>query len=281
MKKYLLTLLFIVNLFANSQSTQSEQRIVTLSPSLNEIVFALGKGDKIVANTQYCNYPPESKKIPKIGGYSSISLEKLLKAKPSLVLAQNYDEKLLSNLEKLNFNYHSFKTDNLSSIKTTIKNISLLLNKEKKADELINKIDNRLNSLLNIVSNKKIMIVIGAQPTLEKAIYITGNNLYFNDIIKASGNKNAYKSKSSAQPIINVENIINMNPDIIILLAPYIHDNNISFKQLKKPWKKLPIKASKNDNIYIIDKEYAGIPSHRVIYFMEDFKDILVNVRDK
>ncbi|RXJ89155.1 iron ABC transporter substrate-binding protein [Arcobacter sp. CECT 8983] len=278
MKKYLLTFLFIVNLFANNQS---EQRIITLSPSLNEIVFALGSGKNIVANTKYCNYPEESRNIPKVGGYASISLEKMLKAKPTLVLAQNYDEQLLLNLKKLNLNYHSFKTDNLKSIKTTIKSVATLLGKEEKAKELILDIDKKLNEVSNIVKNKDILIVISPREDLQKSIYVTGNNLYFNDIIKASGNKNAYKSKSLAQPVVNVEKIIHMNPDIIILLAPYIHDNKISFKQLKKPWKKLPVKASKNDNIYIIDKEYAGIPSHRVVYFMEDFKDILVNVRDK
>lgn len=278
MKKYLIAFLFIVNLFA---SNQGEQRIITLSPSLNEIVFALGSGKNIVANTQYCNYPSESKNIPKVGGYSSISLEKMLLAKPTLVFAQNYDEELLLNLKKLNLNYHSFKTDNLASIKDTIINLSKLLNKEEKAEELVANIDNSLEKLKNIVINKNILIVISPRTDLNKTIYVTGNNLYFNDIIKASGNQNAYKSKSLAQPMVNVEKIIKMNPDIIILLAPYIHENNISFDELKEPWRKLPTKASKSDNIYIIDKEYAGIPSHRVVYFMEDFKNILENVRDK
>ena len=48
-----------------------------------------------------------------------------------------------------------------------------------------------------------------------------------------------------------------------------------------KAWKKLPINASKNDNIYAIDKEYAGIPSHRIEYFINDFRKILENVRNK
>ncbi len=83
-----LLLFFTINLIAG-------ERIITLSPSLNEIVFALGSGKDIVANTQYCNYPEESKKIPKIGGYASISLEKLLISRPTLVLTQDYDEELL------------------------------------------------------------------------------------------------------------------------------------------------------------------------------------------
>ena len=58
MKKFLFILLFCINLFGG-------ERIVTLSPSINEIVFALGNGQSVVANTSFCNYPAESKNIKK------------------------------------------------------------------------------------------------------------------------------------------------------------------------------------------------------------------------
>lgn len=274
MKKFLLILIFTINLIAG-------ERIITLSPSLNEIVFALGSGKNVVGNTLYSNYPEESKKVPKVGGYASISLEKILVLKPSLVLTQDYDEQLLKNLKKLNLNFHSFKTNNLDSIKTTIRKIGKLINKENEANKIVSKISSSLNSLENIVVNKKIMVVISPKLDLNKSIYIAGNNLYFNDIIKASKNSNAYVSNSLSQPVVNVEKIINMNPDIIVLLAPYMHENGIKKEDLTAIWKTLPIKASKNENIYIIDKEYAGIPSNRVVNFIDDFKKILENVRDK
>jgi iron complex transport system substrate-binding protein len=276
MKKFLVLLIsfFTFNLYAG-------KRIVTLSPSLNEIVFALGSGKEIVANTMYSNFPEESKAIPKIGGYSTISLEKILLAKPTIVLAQNYDEQILKNLKKLNLKFHSFKTDNLNSIKSTIEKIGDILKKEEKASELINQIDNSLDELKDIINNKKFMVVISPKLDLNSTIYIAGNNLYFNDIIKASGNTNAYMANNFAQPVVNVEKIINMNPDVIILLAPYINKENISKKQLKDIWYKLPINASKNKDIYIIDKEYAGIPSNRVVNFINDFKKILIDVKNK
>jgi iron complex transport system substrate-binding protein len=276
MKKFLVLLIsfFTFNLYAG-------ERIVTLSPSLNEIVFALESGKEIVANTMYSNFPEESKAIPKIGGYSTISLEKILLAKPTIVLAQNYDEQILKNLKKLNLKFHSFKTDNLNSIKSTIEKIGDILKKEEKASELINQIDNSLDELKDIINNKKFMVVISPKLDLNSTIYIAGNNLYFNDIIKASGNTNAYMANNFAQPVVNVEKIINMNPDVIILLAPYINKENISKKQLKDIWYKLPINASKNKDIYIIDKEYAGIPSNRVVNFINDFKKILIDVKNK
>ncbi|MCP4969983.1 MAG: ABC transporter substrate-binding protein [Arcobacter sp.] len=274
MKRILLIAFITINLFAG-------ERIVTLSPSLNEIVFALGSGKNIVANTYYSDYPEESKKIPKIGGYASISLEKLLISKPTIVLTQNYDQQLLQNLKKLKLNFYSFKTDNLDSIKKTISSIGKILKKENKSLEIISKIDKSLLSLKNITKDKSFMIVISPRFDLNKSIYIAGNNLYFNDIINISGNYNAYKSLSLSQPVVNVEKIINMNPDVIVLLAPYINKIDSSKDRLKNIWKKLPITASRNSDIYIIDKEYAGIPSNRVVDFINDFKKILKNVRDK
>lgn len=275
MKKIIsLILLFSLNLFG-------EQRIITLSPSINEIVFALGSGKDIVANTQYCNFPEESKKIPKVGGYASVSLEKLLVAKPTIILAQDYDNELISNMKKLKLNVKTFKTNNLESIKNTIKSIGEILKKDEKANELVSSIDTSVESLKDIISNKKLLIVISPRKDLNKIIYVAGNNLYFNDIIEASGNKNAYISSSLSQPIVNVEKIIKMNPDIVIMLAPYIKKRKITHADMKESWLKLPINAAKEKMIYIIDKEYAGIPSNRVVHFIDDYRSILENVRSK
>ena len=275
MKKLLFILLiFCINLFG-------ESRIITLTPSINEIVYALGMGKNVVANTKYCDFPEESKSVKKVGGYSSISLEKILEAKPTVVIAQNYDEKMLRNLKSLNIKTLVFRTDSISSIKNTIKTLGKYFKKEEKAQELISSINNSLSSLNNIVTNKKVLLVIGPRKNLNNQIYITGNNLYFEDIIKASGNKNAYFSTSKNQPVVNSEKIINMNPDIIVMLSPFLDGKEKEQKELIKLWQTLPVNASIKKDIYIIDKLYAGIPSQRVIYFMKDFKKILENVKNK
>ena len=62
-----------------------------------------------------------------------------------------------------------------------------------------------------------------------------------------------------------------MNPDIIVLLAPFYDGKTAELNQLKELWKTLPINASKQNNIYAVDKLYAGIPSQRVEFFINDF----------
>ena len=274
MKRFLFILILGVNLFAG-------ERVVTLSPSINEIVFALGEGKSVVANTSFCDFPEESKNIKKIGGYNNISLEKILEVKPTVVIGQDYDNKLNDNLNALNIKTLIYKTNTISSIKNTINDLGVFFKKEEKAKELVSNIDNALLSLASITTNKKILIVISPKKSLSNQIYITGNYLYFEDIIKASGNENAYYSTNPAQPVVNTEKIIGMNPDVIVLLSPFLEGNIKEQEEIIKAWKDLPVNASKTDNIYTVDKLYAGIPSHRVQYFIDDFKKILENVRNK
>lgn len=275
MKKTIFILLLIcINLFG-------ESRIITLSPSINEIVFALGEGKNIVANTLYSDYPEESQKIPKVGGYSTISLEKIIQAKPTVVITQNYDEKLLRNLKALGINTLVFKTDTIQSIKHTIKTLGDYFHRTNLANDLLSDIDNSLASLANIVTDKKVLVVIGPRKNLDNQIYIAGNNLYFEDIIKASQNKNAYFSTNTNQPTVNTEKIINMNPDIIVHISPFLRDKEEEQKKMITLWETLPVNAAVNKDIYIVAKRYAGIPSHRVKYFINDFKKILENVRNK
>lgn len=274
MKKIIFILLLCINLLG-------AERIVTLSPSVNEIIFALGEGENIVANTQHSDFPLESKSIKKIGGYNSISLEKILKVNPTVVVGQDYDEKLNSNLKALGITTLSYKTNTISLIKNTINELGIFFKQEEKAKELNTNIDNAMASVDGLVKDKKILIIISPKDSLSNQIFVSGNHIYFEDVILASGNQNAYFSNSTAQPVVNTEKIIGMNPDIIILLAPFLEDDLKAQTKLINTWKELPVNASKDDNIYTIDKLYAGIPSHRVEYFIKDYRKILENVRNK
>lgn len=274
MKTVLIFLVFTIFLVAN-------ERIVTLAPSINEIVFALGLGNEVVGNTEFCDYPKESQAKQKIGGYASISLEKILKLNPSIVISQNYDRKLIRNLQKLNIKTLVYKTNTVEDIKNTILDLGKYFKKEKSSKKLVKDINKALKSINSILKDKRILFIIGPQKTLQNQIYIAGNHIYFDDIIKLSGNKNAYFSKSSMQAVVNVEKILKLNPEIIILLAPYYEKNQEELQYIKELWLNLPIDASKYGNIFSIHKEYAGIPSHRLVYFIKDFRKILEDVRDK
>ena len=274
MIKIVLVLFFVLNLF-------SYDRIIALSPSINEIIFSLGSGDKIVGNTDFCNYPSEAKDKPKVGGYFSPNLEKILNLKPDIVVMQQSSRKLSLQLEKLGIKTKIVKLTTLQDIKDTVTIIGDVLDKKDESKLLLQKMQTALDKLKGIIKDKKILIVIGHNLSLEKRIFVAGQNLYFDDIINLSGNTNAFKSQRKGQPILNMENIIATNPDIVILLSPYKKQKNLNDSDLINPWLKLPIDAAKKQNIYIIDKDYAGIASNRLVYFLDDLKGIFQSVKSK
>ena len=274
MFKIVLISLLALNLYA-------QQRIVALSPAINEIIFALGAGDKIVANTTFCVYPEESKSIKKVGGYFSPSIEKILSVKPSMVIMQENNRNLAHKLQKIDIKSMVLKIDKIDSIKESILKIGRYVKKEKAAKELVKKIDDSMNSLKGILEGQKILIAIGHHLNLSKQIYVAGQNLYFDDIINASGNTNALQSKRKGQPVLNLENILALDPDMVILIAPYTKDKSLTKEALKKPWLELPISAAKTKRVYVEDKKYAGIASDRLLYFLEDFRRFLLNAKSR
>ncbi len=253
----------------------SKERIVALSPSINEIVYALGAGDEVVGNTKYCTFPKASLSVKKVGGYFNPNLEKIIFLQPTIVIMQQNNLKLSHQLNKLGIKTKVVKIDRLHNIKSSILTIGKIIDKKSEAENIVDDIDKNLDELKSIVSNKKILMVIGHNTSLVKQIFVVGQNLYLNDIINSSGNTNALQSTREGQPILNRENIIATNPDIVILLAPFMEEKDLSAKDLIAPWLELSTNAGKSNQIYIIDKKYAGVPSDRLVLFLKDFKDIL------
>ncbi|MFA5455917.1 MAG: helical backbone metal receptor [Sulfurimonas sp.] len=273
-KTIFLILFFTLALHAN-------ERIIALSPSINEIIFALGAGDKIVGNTTYSLYPKEAINIPKVGGYFEPSLEKIVALNPTLVIMQENNYKLGEKLEQLGIKIKVVRIDTLSNIRGSILEIGKTLERENEAKKIVENIESELKKLKNITKEKKILIVMGHNTSLASRIFVAGQNLYFDDIINESGNKNALQSQRKGQPVLNMENIIACNPDIVILLSHSMKEMGLGRDDLTNPWLSLPISAAKSKSIYIIDKTYSGIPSDRLVYFLQDFREILNDYKIK
>ena len=251
------------------------ERIIALSPALNELVYTLGSGDKMVGNTTYCDFPKEAQKLTRVGGYFEPSLERILALKPTMVLLEENNIKLTHTLEQLHISTHVFSVRTLPQIQKTIHRLGEILKQQAKASHVLADINTHLDLLKGILHDKRILIVIGAPTSLEKQIFVVGQNLYFDDIITHSGNINAFSSMRVGQPILNMENIIATQADIVIVLAPYMKEKHLSKETLIAPWLKLPITAAKTKHIYVVGEHYAGITSDRLVYFLRDFKRFL------
>jgi len=249
-------LLFILNLSAN-------ERIISLSPSITEIVFALDKGDSLVATSSYSSFPTKAKTLPVIGGYTNPQLEKILSLSPTLVIGQTFNHTTLNKLKRFKIKTLKVKLTTIEDIKNSISLIAKEIGSTKDT-LLIKEITNTVEKNRKTDKPHSVMIVYGLREDLRNATYIAGHNIFFEDIIHSCGNTNAYTELSTTQPVLNYENIIATNPDQIIILHSLATQSDVDIKKALQIWYKLPTNASKNGNISIVDKDYIHIPSHRI-----------------
>jgi len=245
----------------------AKERIVSLSPSITEILFALGKGEEVVGTSAFSLYPKEAQNIPVVGGYETPNLEKIIALRPTLVFGQSYVAPTLKKLEHFGIQTVALEFKTLEDIKASIKTIA----KEVHANDanLTQTIDNALLHAKKNTAPHSVMIVYGLHEDLRSGIYIAGKNIFFDDIIMACGHTNAYTSTLTAQPRLSYENVIALNPEQIIILHSRASNPNVNEKKALEAWHAIPTEASKNNRITIVDEPYIHIPSHRVALSIE------------
>jgi len=245
----------------------ANERIVSLSPSITEILFALGKGDEIVGTSAFSLYPKEAQNIPVVGGYETPNLEKIIALKPTIVFGQSYIAPTLTKLHHFGIQTVALEFKTLKDIKTSIKTIA----KEVYANDanLTKTIDDALLHAKKNSTPHSVMIVYGLHEDLRSGIYIAGKEIFFNDIIMACGHTNAYTSTLTAQPRLGYENVIALNPEQIIILHSRASNPNVNEQKALEAWHAIPTEASKNNRITIVDEPYIHIPSHRVALSIE------------
>jgi iron complex transport system substrate-binding protein len=240
----------------------ANERVISLTPSVTEIIYALKKGDSLIATSEFSLYPPEAKKLESIGGYSNPNLEKVISLSPTLVIGQDFNQPTLEKLERFGIKTFSVKLQTIDDIKNSIIKISQILHVESKL--LLDEIQNAIDSAPKSAESHKVMIVYGLHEDLSRGIYIAGNDIYFDDIIKLCGNTNAYVSESTNQPSLSYENVIAINPDQIIILHSNASNSGVNKEKALSAWHSLPTNASKNRRITVVDESYINIPSNRV-----------------
>jgi len=274
MKKIWLFALLTVSLL-------SSERLVTLAPAVNEIVYALGAGKQVVGNTTHAVYPEASKSVPKVGGYFAPSLEKIVALEPTLVLMQKNNLELKKSLARFGIETMVVRIDSLSGIKEAFATIGKRLGKEERAKGITTKIDVAIEGLKALPrSGKKMLIAFGRQQDLAKPIYVAGRDLYFNEVITLAGLTNALQSDRPGQPVLGMEGIIATNPDIVLILSPYSRELGISPDAVRHDWMKLPVTAAKNGQVYVIDEPYCSMPSDRIIPFLDHVARIVKGFND-
>ena len=285
----LFVVIFLISLsqYKSNQPVSSDiqnteyQRIISLSPSVTETVYALGAGDRLIAVTDYCEYPPEAQALPSIGGYMDPSLETIVSLQPELVILLQTQQTLRQQLSALGIATHSVDTSTLNGVEAAIVSIGDLTHKQQQSSILLNDIHARAKKVQSKVADKppvRTLISIAHYAIGEKlsTIYVAGQQDFYNDLLQLAGGQNVFTDPRIKVPSITEEGIIRLNPDVIIDVFPEADDHNTDMNLVKQQWMTLQaVNAVKDDRIHIIQHDYASVPGPRVFQLLTEFARLL------
>lgn len=238
------------------------QRIVSLSPSATEILFAVGAGDKIIARTDFCNYPEKAQEITAIGGFdrNSISLEAIIAQKPDLVYAKKSMHGYLEEaLTKYGITVYMSVAESIEAIFAEIEDIAKITGNIPQGQELIAEMQTSLAMVQARVENKTPLNVYWE---VWNAPYMSaGKSAYISEVIEMAGGKNIFLDIEQAYPVVSEESIILRKPDVII--APDGTGKTVDEIISRAGWDGIP--AVQNLNIYFLDADIISRQGPRVV----------------
>ncbi len=264
-----------------SSEPTSPQRIISIAPSITESLFALGVGDRVIAVSDYCDYPSEVTTLPKIGGFLDPDLEAILALQPDLVILLENQTRAVEQLKQLNIQTLTVRNETLANIKNTLIKIGQQTDHLKQAQQLVADMDQKIaliNAKIKGLNRPKVMVTIGHSLAQEqvKTIYISGQQDFYNDLINLAGGQNVYHNNSPQVPSLTLEGVLTLNPDVIIDIFPEADDHNSDLTKVKQQWQSLKyVNAVQHNRVHIIEQSYATIPGPRIMLLLEQFAQII------
>ncbi len=286
-KKYPLTIIDALGRSVTIKHIPS--RVVSLAPSITEMLFALGLGKYVIGVDTFSNYPPEVVKLKKegkiadIGNFWNPDIEKIIKLKPDLVVADaGAHAKILEKFEELKLPViyvHGGAATNAEDITKDIMLLGLIFNTLDSAQRLVSEIRSQINYVVTKLNNAnaskvKVLILLGP-PSM--GLWSTGSGTFINYLIEVAGGANIL-SKYHSWIQVGYEEIVKGNPDVIIIT---VMGTKETAQKIIEELEKTPLastNAVKNHKVYVLIGEADDIitrPSPRIIEALNMLAKIL------
>ena len=234
-------------------------RIVSLSPNITEILFALGLGDNIAAVSSNSNFPPEATGKRKIGTFWQPSTEAIIAARPDLIVTLSFHQQqaVADSLKRLGYNVLTVKIETIEELFAAIERIGRAAGQTQRAAKLTARIKGELSDLqarLDNLANKKKIKVLWVLQT--EPMRVAGRNTFVNELIELAGGENAIGPTIQRYPPIGAEEILVCGAEVIIQSAMTAGSLDEQQQAAKLFWsKRANLPAVRNNKIYVVDSD--------------------------
>jgi iron complex transport system substrate-binding protein len=251
------------------------QRIISIAPANTEILYALGIENRIVAVTDYCNYPPEVKDKSSVGGFSTPNIEKIVALTPDLVLAAPIHEvQIIPQLEAKGINVLALTPTTIDEVLKAITLVGRVTGSEKKANDLVAGMQKQIKTVidktgsLSVEQRPSVLFIIWHDPLMA-----SGLNTFHDELIKKAGGVNTVTDEG--YPSINLETVIQFDPAIILAGVGMGEGMDAPLKFAQEESRLRDITARKNNRVYGVDTDTSGRAGPRIVDALEKFARLI------
>jgi iron complex transport system substrate-binding protein len=273
---------FSLFLLAAALSAAPPQRIVSTAPSITELLYALGLGDRVVGVTRFCRYPPEAQLKPKIGDYTSPNIEAIAALRPELVVIQTNPVHLANHLTALKLRVLEIDQENIAAIYKSIREVGIATGTERVATQLTDSIRDGLAKIRASVSalpRVRMMFVIGRSPDRLDGLVVAGRASYLNEAIEVAGGENVFREAVAAYPAVSLEEVMARNPDVIVDMGDMSDTIGVTEAHKRSVvalWDRIPtLAAVKQHRVFAVASDIYVVPGPRVIDAAKAFAEML------
>ncbi len=233
------------------------QRIISLSPAITEIIYLLKKEEKLIGISNFCNYPPETENIEKIGGLIQLNLEKITSLQPDLILIGSIIRKEeVEKMEQLGIPVIAIREEKkIDGLFNSLQLLGNILDCRSLAEKLNGEFSERLSKLSEqkMIENRKkrVWYVVGFGIAGD---FAAPKESHIHEIITLAGGKNVGESLSGWR--ISRELIFDINPD-------YIFIRKEDYEHFIRSFPYSQLQAVKRGNVFEIESGWIDIVSPR------------------
>ncbi len=257
------------------------QRIVSMAPSITEVLYALELGNRVAGVTRYCTFPPEAQDKPEIGGFVDTNYEAVMNLEPDLIilLPVHTDAQLRFNELGLRTLVVDHRT--LDGILDSMTIIGAACQVRGRSDELLASIHRRMDAVRSQTAGldrPTLLISAGRSKGTGKLeeVYAAGKGQWYDDVIVLAGGANVFTDATIPFPSVTGEALVRLNPEVIVEMAPENEYTTVTEEAIIADWDSLPdISAVQQQRIYVLRESYTTIPGPRFINIVEDLARVL------
>ena len=242
-------------------------RVVSLAPNLTEISYEVGGGETLVGATRFANVPEAAAKLPTVGTYVALDVEKIVSLKPQLCLAirDGNPKAAVDRLEALGIPVYVFDPQNLEEIIDTVERLGTIYRAEVHAEALAAGYRQRLDwvdrQVETVSARPRVFFQIDAQPVIS-----AGANTFLHQLLTRSGAINLAADRSG-YPRYTWEELLVLDPEVVLLASM---GGGYTDQELRSRWEEWPqISAVRNQRLHVVEADLFDRPTPRLIDALE------------